>query len=200
MSPRRLREEKRMTQEALAEKLYVSGKTVSKWETGKGFPDISLLESLAKALDVSVIELLNGEEIRNRNLSHNMKKSRFYVCPVCGNVMVAAGEALIGCCGITLPPLTAEPPDDLHGIRIETVEDEYYVCIDHPMTKEHFITFIAAVSDNGVNAVKLYPEGSADARFKKNRVKYVYVCCNRHGLFRCAPGLTRSPRERGETQ
>ncbi|MBQ5992068.1 MAG: helix-turn-helix transcriptional regulator, partial [Clostridia bacterium] len=47
---RKLREERRMTQEELASELFVSAKTVSKWETGKGFPDISLLEPLAAAL------------------------------------------------------------------------------------------------------------------------------------------------------
>ena len=51
---RRLREKKKITQEELAEMIHVSGKAVSKWETGQGFPDISLLEPLAKALDISV--------------------------------------------------------------------------------------------------------------------------------------------------
>jgi len=56
---KRLREKKKMTQEELAQKIFVTSKAVSKWETGKGFPDISLLELLGKALDVSVIELLS---------------------------------------------------------------------------------------------------------------------------------------------
>ena len=181
---RRLREGKRMTQEELAEKVYVSGKAVSKWETGQGFPDISLLEPLAKALDISVIELLNGEEIRNRNRSSNMLRGRFYVCPVCGNAIRSTGEALVSCCGIVLPPLEAEPADEDHGIRTETVEDECYVTVDHPMTREHHISFLAAVSDQSVQFVKLYPQGGAEARFKIDRVKYLYAYCNRHGLFR----------------
>ena len=181
---RRLRESKKMTQEELAEKIHVSGKAVSKWETGQGFPDISLLESLAKALDLSVIELLSGEDIRNRNRASNMEKCRFYVCPVCGNVVQAIGEAVVSCCGITLPPLEAESDDGEHGIRTEITEDEYYVRLDHPMTKSHYISFLAAVSDQGVQFVKLYPEGSAEARFKISRVRYIYACCNRHGLFR----------------
>lgn len=180
---RRLREGKKMTQEELAEKLYVSGKAVSKWETGQGFPDISLIEPLAKALDISVIELLSGECITNRNRACNIAKSKFYVCPVCGNVMWATGNALIGCCGLTLPSLEAEKADITHNIQIETVEDEYYICIDHPMTKEHYISFIVAVSDSGIQLVKMYAEGNAEARFKKSRVKYIYAYCNRHGLF-----------------
>ena len=180
---RRLREAKRMTQEELAQTLFVSSKAVSKWETGQGFPDISLLEPLAGALGISVIELLSGEDVTNRNLSSNMTRGKFYVCPVCGNVIRTIGEAVISCCGITLPPQEAEPADEAHAIRLETVEDEYYVTVNHPMTKDHYISFFAAVSDQGVKFVKLYPEGGAEARFKINRVKGIYAYCNRHGLF-----------------
>ena len=70
-----LREKHRMTQAALAEQLCVSDKAVSKWETGRGFPDVSLLEPLGKALHVSVPELLCGQTIVNRNKSANMIKS-----------------------------------------------------------------------------------------------------------------------------
>ncbi|MBO4717206.1 MAG: helix-turn-helix domain-containing protein, partial [Spirochaetales bacterium] len=144
---KKLREGKRMTQEELADKVCVSAKAVSKWETGRGFPDIGLIESLAKALDISVIELLSGVDIRNKNRSSDMKKAKFYVCPVCGNVIQATGEAVVTCCGITLPPLEAETPDEEHAIKLEVVEDEYYVTLDHPMTKTHYISFLAAVSD-----------------------------------------------------
>ena len=185
-----LREAKRLTQEELAERIHVSAKAVSKWETGKGFPDISLLEPLAKALDVSVIELLSGEDIRNRNRAFNMLRSVFYVCPACGNVICATGEAVISCCGIVLPPLTHEPTDESHQIRMEFVEDEIYVSMDHPMTKVHYVSFFAAVSDQGVQMVKLYPEGSAEARFKRSRVGSLWACCNRHGLFRLTPPRT----------
>ena len=184
---RRLRESKKMTQEELAGKIHVSSKAVSKWETGQGFPDISLLEPLSKALDISVIELLSGEDIRNRNRSSNMAKGKFYVCPVCGNVIQAAGEAVVSCCGITLPPLEPEAADPEHGIRTEIAEDEYYVRVDHPMTREHYISFLAAVSDHGIQLVKLYPEGEAEARFRIDRVQKIYAYCNRHGLFQAKP-------------
>lgn len=180
---KRLRENKKMTQEELAQKIFVTSKAVSKWETGNGFPDIGLLESLGKALDVSVIELLSGEDITNLNKACNMAKGKFYVCPVCGNVIQTIGEAVISCCGITLPPLEAESPDEDHELKIERVEDEYFVTLNHPMTKEHYISFIAAISDQGVQLVKLYPEGNAEARFKINRVRKLYAYCNRHGLF-----------------
>ena len=181
---RRLRESKNMTQEGLAQKLHVSSKAVSKWETGQGLPDVSLLEPLAQALDISVIELFSGENIRNQNRAGNMLRERFYVCPVCGNVIQASGEPVISCCGITLPPLEAEDPDEEHLLRIEEVEDEYFVTVEHPMTKAHYLSFFAALSDQGAQLVKLYPEGSAEARFKRNRVKWLLTYCNHHGLFR----------------
>ena len=184
---RKLRESKKMTQEELAEKIFVSSKAVSKWETGQGFPDISLLEPLAKVLDISVIELLSGEDVKNQNRAFNMMKGKFYVCPVCGNVIRATGEAVISCCGIILPSIEAETPDQDHLICISVAEDEYYVSVDHPMTKDHYISFLAAVSDQGMQFVKLYPEGNADARFKMNRVKQIYAYCNRHGLFTVSP-------------
>lgn len=186
---RRLREKKKMTQEELAEKIYVSGKAVSKWETGQGFPDISLLEPLAKALDISVIELLSGEDVRNRNHSADMARAKLYVCPICGNVIQTIGEAVVSCCGITLPPLASEEADPDHSIHVEIVEDEYYVSVDHPMRRDHYISFLAAVSDQGIQFVKLYPEGSADARFKIDRVIRLYACCNRHGLFHTEAGI-----------
>ena len=181
---RRLRENKQLTQEELAAVLHVSSKAVSKWETGKGFPDISLLEPLAKALDLSVIELLAGAKVHNRNRSADMRKGKFYICPICGNVIHASGEALVSCCGITLVPAEPEEPDAAHGIHIETVEDELFVRVAHPMEKTHHILFLAAVSDDRLQLVRLYPEGNAETRFKLCRIKELYACCNQHGLFR----------------
>lgn len=181
---KRLREEKGLTQTELAEKIFVTDKAVSKWETGRGYPDISLVESLAKALGVSVIELLSGENITNKNKAANMSKAEFYVCPVCGNVIQSSGEAVVSCCGITLPPLEAEDADENHAVKIERVEDEYFVSIDHEMTKQHYISFIAAIRSDGIEIKKLYPEQNAEARFKISGTKQIYFYCNRHGLFK----------------
>ena len=180
---RQLREEKGMTQAELAEKLSVSDKAVSRWETGRGYPDITLIEPLASALGVSVSELLAGASVTNRNRAFNMLRAKFYVCPVCGNVLFASGEAVISCCGITLTPLETEEADAAHTPVIEKIEDEYYVTLPHEMSKEHYISFIAAMTDVGVQIVKLYPEGSAEAYFKRNRVRYLYWYCNRDGMF-----------------
>lgn len=180
---RELREKSRMTQLQLADRLGVSDKTVSKWETGKGYPDITLLEPIAGIFKISVSELISGIAVENVNVSANMLRSNFYVCPVCGNVLHSMGEAAIHCHGIQLNPLMAEPTDEHHMIFIERIEDEYYVRIEHSMTKEHYISFIAAVSPGDVQLVKLYPEGNAEARLKSRGVKKIYFYCNRDGLF-----------------
>ena len=124
-----LREKNRMTQLQLAEKLGVSDKTVSKWETGKGYPDITLLEPIAEVFRVSVTELISGNTIYNANVSANMMKSKLYVCPLCGNVIHSMGEAAVHCHGLLLTPLEAETPDERHMVLVERVEDEYYVRI-----------------------------------------------------------------------
>ena len=181
---RQLREKRNLTQAELAERIGVSSKTVSKWETAKGLPDISLLQPLAQALNISVIELMNGEHIINKNTSANMLRSQFHVCPICGNVIHSTGSSLISCCGITLPALEAEEADEDHTINIETVEDEHFITVHHPMTKEHFISFIAFVTSDRMQLVKLYPEGNAETRLQLRGMGYLYWYCNRHGLFK----------------
>lgn len=178
-----LREKKKLTQAEFAEKLNVSDKTVSKWETGKGYPDITLLETISEAFGVSVTELISGNAINNMNLSANMMRSKFYVCPVCGNVIHSTGEAVVNCHGVRLMPAEAELSDENHMIFIERIEDEYFVQIDHDMTKEHYISFVAGLSSDGIQVVKLYPEGTAECRLKIRGVKRIYYYCNKDGLF-----------------
>ena len=181
---KRLREEKNLTQAELAEKIFVTDKAISKWETGRGYPDISLVEPLAKALDLSVIELLSGESVINTNRAANMKRVQFYVCPVCGNIIQSTGEAVISCCGITLPALEAEEADEKHLAQIERIEDDYYVSVNHDMTKQHYISFMAAVRGDCIEIKKLYPEQNAEARFKISGTKEILFYCNQHGLFK----------------
>ncbi len=178
-----LREKNHLTQVELAEKLCVSDKTVSKWETAKGYPDISLLEPIAKVFGISITELISGNAVSNVNVSANMLRSKFYVCPVCGNMIHSMGEAVINCHGVLLTPSEAEETDENHMIFIERVEDEYYVRIEHDMTKKHYISFVAALSSDKIQMIKLYPEGNPEARFKINRVKKIFFYCNKDGLF-----------------
>ena len=181
---RRLREHMGLSQAALAPQIGVSDKAISKWETAKGLPDITLIEPLAKALGVSVLELMSGDTVLNQNVSSNILRSKFYVCPLCGNILRSTGDALVSCCGITLPPLEPEETDDAHNITVEPVEDEHYVTVRHPMTKAHYISFLAYLTTDSVQFVKLYPEGEAATRFRLRGRGVLYLYCNRHGLMK----------------
>lgn len=184
---RQLREQKQLTQAQLAQKLAVSDKTVSKWETGKGLPDISLLEPLSAALGVSVLELMHGAPVVNANRSANLLRSKLYVCPVCSNVLFSSGSAVVSCCGIPLPEFdlrTAEDVDDAHRLTLKLVEDELYVTAQHPMTKTHNLSFLACLTADRLQLVKLYPEGSAECRFPLRGRSTLYLYCNHHGLMK----------------
>ncbi len=179
-----LREKKGLTQLELAERLCVSSKAVSKWETAKGLPDITLIEPLSKALGVSVMELMSGDAVTNKNVSSNILRSKFYVCPICNNTIHAMGDAVVSCHGITLPPLEAEEIDAEHTVTVEKVEDEHFVTVNHEMTKEHYISFVAYVTFDRMQFVKFYPEGNAETRFNFRGSGYLYVYCNKHGLMK----------------
>ena len=181
---KKLREAKGITQSDLAQQIGVSSQAISKWETAKGLPDISLIEPLSKVLGVSVMELMSGDTVINRNVSCNLLRSKFYVCPICGNIIHSSGEALISCCGITLPPLEAEEVDENHEICLEKVEDENFVTVNHPMTKSHYISFIAYITGDRMQMVKLYPEGNAETRFQIRGSGFIYIYCNKHGLMK----------------
>lgn len=180
---RGLREQKKLTQAELAARLCVSDKTVSRWETGKGYPDVTLLEPLAAALGVSLTELFSGEAAVNANVPANVLRTKFYVCPVCGNLLTAMGEAAVSCHGLRLEPLEAGTPDEAHRVLIERIEDDYFVTVGHEMTKTHHLSFIAALSSDRLQLTKLYPEGPAEARFPIRGVRKILFCCNRDGLF-----------------
>lgn len=184
---RQLREARGLTQAALAHTLAVSSKTVSKWETARGLPDISLLEPLAAALGVSVLELMRGQPVVNRNRSANLLRTKLYVCPVCGNLLHATGQAVVSCCGVALPAQSirdAEDAGEHHQLTIERVEDELFVTVHHPMTKDHYISFLAYVTGSQLQMIKLYPEGSACGRFPVRGPGVLYFYCNRHGLMK----------------
>ncbi len=178
-----LREKKKLTQKQLGEIISVSDKTVSKWETERGLPDITLLEPLAFALGVSVAEIISGESITNKNRAGNIAKAKFYVCPVCGNVIFSLGEGVFSCCGINLPPLVPEKSDKNHSFEIERPEDDIYIRFLHPMTREHYISFVAYVNFGGITVKKLYPEQEAEVRFPFLGKGKILFFCNRDGLF-----------------
>ena len=180
---RTLREKKKLTQKELADLIGVSDKAVSKWESKRGLPDISLLEPLAGALNISVAELLSGEYVSNDNKSSNLLRSKFYVCPICGNVIHTMGETMISCCGISLPVIEIEEMEENHAIEIEKIENEYFVSLHHEMSKSHYITFIAYITSDRLEMKKLYPEQDSFGRFSIHGHGKIFAYCNKHGLF-----------------
>lgn len=181
---KKLREERKLSQVELANIIGVSDKAVSKWETGKGLPDISLIEPLAEALKVSIIELMSGEYIVNKNKASNMLKSNFSVCPICGNIIHTMGKSINFCCGINLPVLEAVEGDNEHIINCDILEDEFFVSVNHEMSKEHYISFFAYVTNDRCEIVKLYPQQNAEARFFRRGKGIIYIYCNKDGLVK----------------
>ncbi len=180
-----LRREQGLTQKEVAEKLGISPKTVSKWERGHGFPDVSLLSDLSGIFGVDIKKLLAGEMPKVKAEVGNVRKTGFYVCEQCGNIVTAMGSAEILCCGRKLSRLSSSFPDSDHQLQFDTVEDEYYITFSHPMTKEHYISFVSYVRFDRVLTLKLYPEQDGSLRFPKMRGGTFYYYCNRHGLFEC---------------
>lgn len=191
------RKEKGMTQKELGLKINVSDKTISKWESGLGLPDISSIQSLASVLDLNVNEILTGDVNINDNNMANMKKTKFYFCGKCGNIIASTNNLILNCCGQKLTEIKAEElkynmdskkfvdnNENLtrKDIKVEYIEDDIFVSIDHPMTKSHFITFIAYVIGDKLMINKLYPEQNAYTRFKRCGHGTIYVLCNKHGL------------------
>ena len=179
-----LREKRQITQKELADQIGVSDKTISKWETNRGLPDIGIMEELARALGVSIAELLTGDLRENENPSGNMKKVHFYVCPVCGNIITSVGKGTFSCCGVTLPEAEAEKCDEEHCLNVQTIDNEYYVTMQHPMNKTHYISFIAYVTSADCEIRKLYPEQDISLRFRKRGHGIMYAYCNRHGMVK----------------
>lgn len=186
-----LRKEKGMTQKQVADQMNISDKTVSKWERGLGCPDVSLLGELSVLFEVNIEKILLGDLESNDMETGNLKKTKFYVCPNCGNVISNTGEADISCCGRKLATLVAKPADEKHAVTVEDADGEYYIRFDHDMSKTHFLSFVAYVTSDRSLFIKLYPEQNASVHLPKivggNLMKKssgrLYYYCNQHGLW-----------------
>ena len=160
---RQLRTKQGLTQRALAERLFITDKTVSKWETGGGCPDISLLPALSEVLGVSTETLLRGE-INEQEDNGTMNKTRFYVCPTCGGILTASAEADVQCCGQRLTPMTPQKAAEDDCLRMEAADGEWYISSDHPMTKTDHIAFVAFLTDSTLLLTRLWPEWALSVR------------------------------------
>lgn len=179
---RRLRKEKGLTQCQLATQIQVSDKAVSKWERGQGCPDVSLLPALAQVLCVHLDALMRGDIIPNAPDGGNMKKTQFYVCPVCGNVLTSTGAAQVSCCSKPLDALPMVKASETEKLSVEVIEDEYFVSSDHEMTKEHHISFVALLKGDTLLLRKMYPEWNLETRLPAWRYGTLIWYCTRHGL------------------
>ena len=178
-----LRKENNMTQLQLARLLNVSDKAVSKWERGLGRPDLSLLPQLSKVFNVDIEKLLSGQLDTNKTLAGNMRKTQFYVCPVCGNIITAMADVNITCCGKKLTALPLQKADETQYLDIEKIENEYFVSSYHPMERQHYISFVALLSADGVILRKLYPQWDLQCRLPFVRRARLVWYCTQHGLF-----------------
>lgn len=176
---RQLRTQKGLTQKQLAERINVSDKAVSKWETGNGCPDVSLLPELAEALCTDVGTLLSGTIDKNESEKGNMKKLRFYVCSQCGNVITSTSDASVSCCGNRLAPLEAVKAQESEMLTIEEIDNELFITSDHEMTKEHYISFVAYQNDSTAMIFKQYPEWNLQVNMPRYRMgRLVWYCTN----------------------
>ncbi|MGB8452671.1 MAG: helix-turn-helix domain-containing protein [Anaerocolumna sp.] len=179
----KLRKEKRLTQKNIADALGITNKTVSKWECGLGCPDLSYWAELSEILGVDMVQMMEGEITANNPDSGNVDKVRFYVCPSCGNVLVSTGSASIFCCGRKLEREFPKEELSTPHITVEETDMDYYITIDHPMTKEHYLSFAAYVNSDKVFLNRLYPEQSPAFRFPVISRGKLYVYCVKHGLM-----------------
>ncbi len=178
----KLRKEKGLTQKNIADALGISNKTVSKWETGLGCPDLSLWPDLSVILGAEITQLMEGEITPNKPDSGNISNIRFYVCPSCGNILVSTGSASIFCCGRKLERLEISA-EEAPEIKREEIDMDYYITVNHEMTKEHYISFAAYVKSDRIYLNRLYPEQSPSFRIPLTRGGKLYVYCVNHGLF-----------------
>ena len=180
----RLRKERGMTQNQVAEALHVSPQAVSKWERGKGCPDISLLPALSSIFGVVLGRLLMGDLAPEKTEVGNMRRLKFYVCPDCGNILTATGGGELHCCGRKLEPMQARFSDEAHAVTVREIEEDWYVTFSHPMEKDHYFRFAAYVATERVLLVRLYPEQGGEFRIPQLRGGgKLYLCCSRDGLF-----------------
>jgi desulfoferrodoxin (superoxide reductase-like protein) len=97
--------------------------------------------------------------------------------------MFSTSEADISCCGRKLVTLLAEKDKENHVMCVEKIEDDYFITIDHEMSRTHYISFVAFVGYDRVLLVKLYPEQNAELRFPQMHGNMLYAYCNEHGLW-----------------
>lgn len=180
----KLRKERGWTQKCLADKMNISDRTVSKWERGMGLPDVGLLKNLSDIFGIDLGKMLDGDLNERETDGGNMKKVKFYFCPVCGNLVTAANGADVTCCGRKLAPMRENETDEKHLAEVNIIDGEYYISFEHKMEKEHYINYVLCTGYDRVLAVRLYPEQGGEVRVPRISGAKIYLVCSRDGLFR----------------
>lgn len=180
---RTLRQRRQMTQAQLAERIGVSDKAVSKWERGRGAPDISLLPALSEALGVDTKALLRGDLEENEMTNGNLKKTRFYVCPDCGNLLTSTDGGTVSCCGRRLEPLPVRKAAEGERLHVSLSDGEWYVTSGHEMVRDHYISFMALLTEDTMVMKRLYPEWGLEVRLPHFAHSTLLWYCTCHGLF-----------------
>ena len=180
---KRFRTEMWLTQKELAGRICVSDKAVSKWETGKGGPDVSLLSALAEVFGTDIQVLLTGEIDKNEREKGNMKKLKFYVCRECGIIITATSETAVSCCGSRLQALEMRKAEESEKLSIEDIGGELYISSAHPMTKDHYISFVGYQSDSRFMMFKQYPEWNVQFTMPICRTGRLVWYCTQCGLL-----------------
>lgn len=178
-----LRKEKKITQKQLADKMQISDRTISKWERGLGIPDVSLLSDLADIFGINIETLLNGEISSNDSIGGNMKKTKYYICKTCGNIVLSTGDASVSCCDKKMAEEVAQKACNTEKLHIEEIENEWYITTNHPMEKEHYISFILFASNSKLHLIKQYPEWDLQVRMQNREHGLLLWYCTKHGLF-----------------
>lgn len=116
----------------------------------------------------------------------------FYKCPICGNIigLINGDIKHIRCCGVEMELMVANSQDAATEKHVPVYEKEGNEIIvrvgeiEHPMEEDHYIMWIAQVSDNETTRVRLKPGQKPEAKFKYIPNSTVYAYCNKHGLWK----------------
>lgn len=112
-----------------------------------------------------------------------MRKMKFYVCPVCGNLIASVSDTSVSCYGKKLKALQAQKAEEQDKLNVEIIENEYCISCAHEMQKSHYILFVAFLTGDTVVLRKQYPEWDLQTRLPMFSHGTLLWYCTRHGLF-----------------
>lgn len=112
-----------------------------------------------------------------------MKNTKYFVCPTCHNISLCTGEAELSCCGKKLTVQELKKAEESEKLSVQVIEDDWYITSSHPMTKNHYISFVAFATGDRINLIKQYPEWDLTVRIPKRGHGMLIWYCTDHGLF-----------------